>query len=152
MAYLLPLVFEFETEYNRRTGADSAGSFPRTGLQIDQVVQIHEYAIQGCKLLWRTTNVTMEEHRTIKGAAISYHRYLARMNDHLSKQNFDADTVTHFDKRKSMKFDKCDWSLVFREEMAIGSLPSPVFETNTFSVVGYRCGRDSAVYGAEQDH
>ena len=87
----------------------------------------------------------MEEHRTIKGMQPSVIIGTpGRMNDHLSKQNFDADTVTTL---VIDEFDKC-LEFGFQEEMAtvIAQLATP------FSVVGYRCGRDSAVYGAGQDH
>ncbi|MDE8722653.1 DEAD/DEAH box helicase, partial [Alistipes putredinis] len=47
----------------------------------------------------------MEEHRTIKGVQPSVIIGTpGRMNDHLSKQNFDADTVTTL---VIDEFDKC---------------------------------------------
>ena len=65
----------------------------------------------------------MEEHRTIKGMQPSVIIGTpGRMNDHLSKQNFDADTVTTL---VIDEFDKC-LEFGFQEEMAtvIGQLPN----------------------------
>ena len=65
----------------------------------------------------------MEEHRTIKGVQPSVIIGTpGRMNDHLSKQNFDADTVTTL---VIDEFDKC-LEFGFQEEMAtvIGQLPN----------------------------
>ena len=64
----------------------------------------------------------MEEHRTIKGVQPSVIIGTpGRMNDHLSKQNFDADTVSIL---IIDEFDKC-LEFGFQEEMAtvIGQLP-----------------------------
>ena len=45
-------------------------------------------------------DLPMEEHRTIKGGQPSVIIGTpGRMNDHLSKQNFDADYGFHFDNR-----------------------------------------------------
>ena len=65
----------------------------------------------------------MEEHRTIKGVQPSVIIGTpGRMNDHLSKQNFDADTVSIL---IIDEFDKC-LEFGFQEEMAtvIGQLPN----------------------------
>ena len=64
----------------------------------------------------------MEEHRTIKGVQPSVVIGTpGRMNDHLSKQNIDAETVTTL---VIDEFDKC-LEFGFQEEMAtvIGQLP-----------------------------
>ena len=88
----------------------------------------------------------MEEHRTIKGVQPSVVIGTpGRMNDHLSKQNIDAETVTTL---VIDEFDKC-LEFGFQEEMAtvIGQLP--LFEA-AFFAFGYRCRGDSSIYGSEQ--
>ena len=88
---------EFEAWYNRRTGY-SAGSFPGAGFTNRSGIQIHEYAIQGCELLWRTTCHGRAPYHQ-RGAAISYHRYTGPYEWPSFQTEFWCRHGFHFDNR-----------------------------------------------------
>ena len=119
LAYLLPLLETLKPEVK---GVQAVVLVPsrELALQIDQVFKSMNtpYKAMSCY----GGRPAMEEHRTMKGMepAIIIGTP-GRMNDHLSKQNFDASTV------KTLvidEFDKC-LEFGFQEEMAtvIGQLP-----------------------------
>ena len=119
LAYLLPLL---ETLRPDVKGVQAVVLVPsrELALQIDQVFKSMNtpYKAMSCY----GGRPAMEEHRTMKGMEPSIIIGTpGRMNDHLSKQNFDASTV------KTLvidEFDKC-LEFGFQEEMAtvIGQLP-----------------------------
>ena len=119
LAYLLPLL---ETLKPNVKGVQAVVLVPsrELALQIDQVFKSMNtpYKAMSCY----GGRPAMEEHRTMKGMEPSIIIGTpGRMNDHLSKQNFDASTV------KTLvidEFDKC-LEFGFQEEMAtvIGQLP-----------------------------
>lgn len=120
LAYLLPLVESLKPGVK---GVQAVVLVPsrELALQIDQVFKSMntEFRAVSCY----GGRPAMEEHRTIKGVEPSVIIGTpGRMNDHLSKQNFDADTVTTL---VIDEFDKC-LEFGFQEEMAtvIGQLPS----------------------------
>ena len=119
LAYLLPLLESLNPEIK---GVQAVVLVPsrELALQIDQVFKSMNtpYKVMSCY----GGRPAMEEHRTMKGIQPSIIIGTpGRMNDHLSKQNFDASTV------KTLvidEFDKC-LEFGFQEEMAtvIGQLP-----------------------------
>ena len=119
LAYLLPLLETMKPEVK---GVQAIVLVPsrELALQIDQVFKSMNtpYKAMSCY----GGRPAMEEHRTMKGVEPSIIIGTpGRMNDHLSKQNFDARTV------KTLvidEFDKC-LEFGFQEEMAtvIGQLP-----------------------------
>ena len=119
LAYLLPLLETLKPEVK---GVQAVVLVPsrELALQIDQVFKSMNtpYKAMSCY----GGRPAMEEHRTMKGMEPSIIIGTpGRMNDHLSKQNFDASTV------KTLvidEFDKC-LEFGFQEEMAtvIGQLP-----------------------------
>ena len=120
LAYLLPLLETLKPDVK---GVQAVVLVPsrELALQIDQVFKSMNtpYKAMSCY----GGRPAMEEHRTMKGMEPSIIIGTpGRMNDHLSKQNFDARTV------KTLvidEFDKC-LEFGFQEEMAtvIGQLPS----------------------------
>ena len=119
LAYLLPLLETLKPDVK---GVQAVVLVPsrELALQIDQVFKSMNtpYKAMSCY----GGRPAMEEHRTMKGMEPSIIIGTpGRMNDHLSKQNFDASTV------KTLvidEFDKC-LEFGFQEEMAtvIGQLP-----------------------------
>lgn len=119
LAYLLPLLDTLKPDVK---GVQAIVLVPsrELALQIDQVFKSMNtpYKAMSCY----GGRPAMEEHRTMKGLEPSIIIGTpGRMNDHLSKQNFDASTV------KTLvidEFDKC-LEFGFQEEMAtvIGQLP-----------------------------
>ena len=119
LAYLLPLLESLNPE---EKGVQAVVLVPsrELALQIDQVFKSMNtpYKVMSCY----GGRPAMEEHRTMKGIQPSIIIGTpGRMNDHLSKQNFDASTV------KTLvidEFDKC-LEFGFQEEMAtvISQLP-----------------------------
>ena len=119
LAYLLPLLETLSPEVE---GVQAVVLVPsrELALQIDQVFKSMNtpYKAMSCY----GGRPAMEEHRTMKGIRPSVIIGTpGRMNDHLSKQNFDASAV------KTLiidEFDKC-LEFGFQEEMAtvIGQLP-----------------------------
>ena len=119
LAYLLPLLETLKPEVK---GVQAVVLVPsrELALQIDQVFKSMNtpYKAMSCY----GGRPAMEEHRTMKGMEPSIIIGTpGRMNDHLSKQNFDASTV------KTLVIDEVDKCLEFgfQEEMAtvIGQLP-----------------------------
>ena len=119
LAYLLPLLETLNPEVK---GVQAVVLVPsrELALQIDQVFKSMNtpYKAMSCY----GGRPAMEEHRTMKGIqpAIIIGTP-GRMNDHLSKQNFDTSTVRTL---IIDEFDKC-LEFGFQEEMAtvIGQLP-----------------------------
>ena len=119
LAYLLPLLETLKPDVK---GVQAIVLVPsrELALQTDQVFKSMNtpYKAMSCY----GGRPAMEEHRTMKGLEPSIIIGTpGRMNDHLSKQNFDASTV------KTLvidEFDKC-LEFGFQEEMAtvIGQLP-----------------------------
>ena len=119
LAYLLPLLDSLKPDTQ---GVQAVVLVPsrELALQIDQVFKSMNtpYKVMSCY----GGRPAMEEHRTMKGIQPSIIIGTpGRMNDHLSKQNFDASTV------KTLvidEFDKC-LEFGFQEEMAtvISQLP-----------------------------
>ena len=119
LAYLLPLLETLKPEVK---GVQAVVLVPsrELALQIDQVFKSMNtpYKAMSCY----GGRPAMEEHRTMKGIQPSVIIGTpGRMNDHLSKQNFDASTVRTL---VIDEFDKC-LEFGFQEEMAtvIGQLP-----------------------------
>ncbi|MBQ4622872.1 MAG: DEAD/DEAH box helicase, partial [Bacteroidaceae bacterium] len=119
LAYLLPLLESLKPEVK---GVQAVVLVPsrELALQIDQVFKSMNtpYKAMSCY----GGRPAMEEHRTMKGIQPSVIIGTpGRMNDHLSKQNFDASTVRTL---IIDEFDKC-LEFGFQEEMAtvIGQLP-----------------------------
>ena len=119
LAYLLPLLKSLNPEVK---GVQAVVLVPsrELALQIDQVFKSMNtpYKAMSCY----GGRPAMEEHRTMKGIQPSVIIGTpGRMNDHLSKQNFDASTVRTL---IIDEFDKC-LEFGFQEEMAtvIGQLP-----------------------------
>lgn len=119
LAYLLPLLDSLNPEVK---GVQAVVLVPsrELALQIDQVFKSMNtpYKSMSCY----GGRPAMEEHRTMKGIQPSIIIGTpGRMNDHLSKQNFDASTVRTL---VIDEFDKC-LEFGFQEEMAtvIGQLP-----------------------------
>ena len=119
LAYLLPLL---ETLKPEEKGVQAVVLVPsrELALQIDQVFKSMNtpYKVMSCY----GGRPTMEEHRTMKGINPSVIIGTpGRMNDHLSKQNFEAADVQTL---IIDEFDKC-LEFGFQEEMAtvIGQLP-----------------------------
>ena len=120
LAYLLPLLENLKPE---ATGVQAVVLVPsrELALQIDQVFKSMNtpYKVMSCY----GGRPAMDEHRTMKGIQPSVIIGTpGRMNDHLSKQNFDASTVRTL---IIDEFDKC-LEFGFQEEMAtvIGQLPN----------------------------
>ena len=120
LAYLLPLLDTLNPEVK---GVQAVVLVPsrELALQIDQVFKSMNtpYKAMSCY----GGRPAMEEHRTMKGIQPSIIIGTpGRMNDHLSKQNFDASTVRTL---VIDEFDKC-LEFGFQEEMAtvIGQLPN----------------------------
>ena len=120
LAYLLPLLENLKPE---ATGVQAIVLVPsrELALQIDQVFKSMNtpYKAMSCY----GGRPAMDEHRTMKGVQPSIIIGTpGRMNDHLSKQNFDASTVRTL---IIDEFDKC-LEFGFQEEMAtvIGQLPN----------------------------
>ena len=119
LAYLLPLLDTLNPDVK---GVQAVVLVPsrELALQIDQVFKSMNtpYKVMSCY----GGRPAMEEHRTMKGIQPSVIIGTpGRMNDHLSKQNFDASSV------KTLiidEFDKC-LEFGFQEEMAtvISQLP-----------------------------
>ena len=119
LAYLLPLL---ETLKPKVKGVQAVVMVPsrELALQIDQVFKSMNtpYKVMSCY----GGRPAMEEHRTMKGINPSVIIGTpGRMNDHLSKQNFEAADVQTL---IIDEFDKC-LEFGFQEEMAtvIGQLP-----------------------------
>ena len=119
LAYLLPLL---ETLNPEEKGVQAIVLVPsrELALQIDQVFKSMNtsYKVMSCY----GGRPAMEEHRTMKGIQPSIIIGTpGRMNDHLSKQNFDTSCVRTL---VIDEFDKC-LEFGFQEEMAtvIGQLP-----------------------------
>lgn len=119
LAYLLPLL---ETLKPEAKGVQAVVLVPsrELALQIDQVFKSMNtpYKVMSCY----GGRPAMEEHRTMKGIQPSVIIGTpGRMNDHLSKQNFEATDVQTL---IIDEFDKC-LEFGFQEEMAtvIGQLP-----------------------------
>ena len=119
LAYLLPLLDTLNPEVK---GVQAVVLVPsrELALQIDQVFKSMNtpYKAMSCY----GGRPAMEEHRTMKGIQPSIIIGTpGRMNDHLSKQNFDTSTVRTL---IIDEFDKC-LEFGFQEEMAtvIGQLP-----------------------------
>ena len=119
LAYLLPLLETLKPEVK---GVQAVVMVPsrELALQIDQVFKSMNtpYKVMSCY----GGRPTMEEHRTMKGINPSVIIGTpGRMNDHLSKQNFEAADVQTL---IIDEFDKC-LEFGFQEEMAtvIGQLP-----------------------------
>ena len=119
LAYLLPLL---ETLKPEEKGVQAVVLVPsrELALQIDQVFKSMNtpYKVMSCY----GGRPAMEEHRTMKGINPSVIIGTpGRMNDHLSKQNFEAADVQTL---IIDEFDKC-LEFGFQEEMAtvIGQLP-----------------------------
>ena len=119
LAYLLPLAESLKPNVK---GVQAVILVPsrELALQIDQVFKAMntEFKAVSCY----GGRPAMEEHRTINGVQPSVIIGTpGRMNDHLSKQNFDANTVSTL---IIDEFDKC-LEFGFQEEMAaiIGQLP-----------------------------
>ena len=119
LAYLLPLLESLNPEVK---GVQAVVLVPsrELALQIDQVFKSMNtpYKVMSCY----GGRPAMEEHRTMKGIQPSIIIGTpGRMNDHLSKQNFDASTVQTL---VIDEFDKC-LEFGFQEEMStvIGQLP-----------------------------
>ena len=119
LAYLLPLLDSLNPE---EKGVQAVVLVPsrELALQIDQVFKSMNtpYKSMSCY----GGRPAMVEHRTMKGIQPSIIIGTpGRMNDHLSKQNFDASTVRTL---VIDEFDKC-LEFGFQEEMAtvIGQLP-----------------------------
>ena len=119
LAYLLPLLDSLNPEIK---GVQAVVLVPsrELALQIDQVFKSMNtpYKSMSCY----GGRPAMEEHRTMKGIQPSIIIGTpGRMNDHLSKENFDASTVRTL---VIDEFDKC-LEFGFQEEMAtvIGQLP-----------------------------
>ena len=120
LAYLLPLLDTLNPEVK---GVQAVVLVPsrELALQIDQVFKSMNtpYKAMSCY----GGRPAMEEHRTMKSIQPSIIIGTpGRMNDHLSKQNFDASTVRTL---VIDEFDKC-LEFGFQEEMAtvIGQLPN----------------------------
>ena len=120
LAYLLPLLDTLNPEVK---GVQAVVLVPsrELALQIDQVFKSMNtpYKAMSCY----GGRPAMEEHRTMKGIQPSIIIGTpGRMNDHLSKQNFDVSTVRTL---VIDEFDKC-LEFGFQEEMAtvIGQLPN----------------------------
>ena len=120
LAYLLPLLDTLNPEVK---GVQAVVLVPsrELALQIEQVFKSMNtpYKAMSCY----GGRPAMEEHRTMKGIQPSIIIGTpGRMNDHLSKQNFDASTVRTL---VIDEFDKC-LEFGFQEEMAtvIGQLPN----------------------------
>ena len=119
LAYLLPLLESLKPDVE---GVQAVVLVPsrELALQIDQVFKSMNtpYKAMSCY----GGRPAMEEHRTMKGINPSVIIGTpGRMNDHLSKQNFDASVVRTL---VIDEFDKC-LEFGFQEEMAtvIGQLP-----------------------------
>lgn len=119
LAYLLPILESLKPEVK---GVQTVILVPsrELALQIDQVFKSMNtpYKAMSCY----GGRPAMEEHRTMKNIQPSIIIGTpGRMNDHLSKQNFDATTVRTL---VIDEFDKC-LEFGFQEEMAtvIGQLP-----------------------------
>lgn len=119
LAYLLPLLETLKPDVK---GVQAVVLVPsrELALQIDQVFKSMNTPFKAMSCYGGRP--AMEEHRTMKGMEPSIIIGTpGRMNDHLSKQNFNASTV------KTLvidEFDKC-LEFGFQEEMAtvIGQLP-----------------------------
>lgn len=119
LAYLLPLLQSLKPDAK---GVQAIVLVPsrELALQIDQVFKSMNTPFKAVSCYGGRP--AMEEHRTIKGVQPSVVIGTpGRMNDHLSKQNIDAETVTTL---VIDEFDKC-LEFGFQEEMAtvIGQLP-----------------------------
>lgn len=119
LAYLLPLLQSLKPDVK---GVQAIVLVPsrELALQIDQVFKSMNTPFKAVSCYGGRP--AMEEHRTIKGVQPSVVIGTpGRMNDHLSKQNIDAETVTTL---VIDEFDKC-LEFGFQEEMAtvIGQLP-----------------------------
>ena len=112
LAYLLPLVQSLRPDVQ---GVQAVVLVPsrELALQIDQVFKAMNTPFRSVSCYGGRP--AMEEHRTIKGVQPAVIIGTpGRMNDHLSKQNFIADTVTTL---VIDEFDKC-LEFGFQEEMA----------------------------------
>lgn len=119
LAYLLPLLQSLKPDVK---GVQAIVLVPsrELALQIDQVFKSMNTPFKAVSCYGGRP--AMEEHRTIKGVQPSVVIGTpGRMNDHLSKQNIYAETVTTL---VIDEFDKC-LEFGFQEEMAtvIGQLP-----------------------------
>ena len=119
LAYLLPLLQSLKPDVK---GVQAIVLVPsrELALQIDQVFKSMNTPFKAVSCYGGRP--AMEEHRTIKGVQPSVVIGTpGRMNDHLSKQNIDAETVTTL---VIDEFDKC-LEFGFQEEMAtvIGQFP-----------------------------
>ena len=119
LAYLLPILESLKPDVKGVQAVVLVPS-PELALQIDQVFKSMDtpYKAMSCY----GGRPAMDEHRTMKGIQPSVIIGTpGRMNDHLSKQNFDASTVRTL---VIDEFDKC-LEFGFQEEMAtvIGQLP-----------------------------
>lgn len=119
LAYLLPLIQSLRPDVQ---GVQAVVLVPsrELALQIDQVFKAMNTPFRSVSCYGGRP--AMEEHRTIKGVQPAVIIGTpGRMNDHLSKQNFAADTVTTL---VIDEFDKC-LEFGFQDEMAtvIAQLP-----------------------------
>ena len=139
LAFLLPLVEALRPGMN---GVQAVVLVPSRELAL-QIEQVFKAMGTGFKVMsCYGGRPAMEEHRTMN----SLHPDViigtpGRMNDHLNKQNFDAETV------RLLVIDEFDKSLElgFQEEMAAVNRCIAPAEA-ALPVVGYRCRRDSPVY------
>lgn len=119
LAYLLPLLDSLKPGME---GVQAVVLVPSRELAL-QISQVFKDMNTGFKAVsCYGGRPAMDEHRTIKGVCPSVIIGTpGRMNDHLAKQNFTADTVTTL---VIDEFDKC-LEFGFQEEMAtvIGQLP-----------------------------
>ena len=138
LAFLLPLVEALQPGVE---GVQAVVLVPSRELAL-QIEQVFKAMGTGFKVMsCYGGRPAMEEHRTMN----SLHPDViigtpGRMNDHLNKQNFDAQTV------RFLVIDEFDKSLElgFQEEMAADRCIAPA--EAALPVVGYRCRRDSPVY------
>ena len=144
LAYLLPLLQSLKPDVK---GVQAIVLVPsrELALQIDQVFKSMNTPFKAVSCYGGRP--AMEEHRTIKGVQPSVVIGTpGRMNDHLSKQNIDAETVTtlvidEFDKMSGVWFSRRNG---YRYRAV-----AP-FEA-AFFAFGYRCRGDSSIYGSEQN-
>ena len=134
LAFLLPLVGSLRADVK---GVQAVVLVPsrELALQIEQVFKAMgtEFKAMSCY----GGRPAMEEHRTMKGMQPAVIIGTpGRMNDHLSKQNFDASTVSLLVIDEFSGRDGNGYRTVARLETA-------------FSDFGNRCGRDSAIYRTE---
>ncbi len=128
LAYLLPLVQSLKPGI---TGVQAIVLVPsrELALQIDQVFKSMNTSFKAVSCYGGRP--AMEEHRTIKGVQPSVIIGTpGRMNDHLSKQNFDADTVLY----KVLSPEKDKLETLYKLLCTLGSQSTLVFCNHRESV------------------